>query len=200
MKSVQVLSVKKNEIIIKRPGRHRYSMLTVSLAIIVLSVIMLSSESLSTIASSMVYVYNPVNSLYNDTSNVIFTSSAMTLEKDSLDFIIPIKGSLIDIDSDGTISFAVDKSIMVMSPESGVVDEISISNDGIKYIKIRHTLEMYTIIQNLDIVGVSVGEAVKKGQDIAIAKEGSIVKMQILENNIPLIQLKINQSKIVWKD
>jgi len=148
----------------------------------------------------MVYVYNPVNSLYNDTSNVIFTSSAMTLEKDSLDFIIPIKGSLIDIDSDGTISFAVDKSIMVMSPESGVVDEISISNDGIKYIKIRHTLEMYTIIQNLDIVGVSVGEAVKKGQDIAIAKEGSIVKMQILENNIPLIQLKINQSKIVWKD
>jgi len=148
----------------------------------------------------MVYVYNPVNSLYNDTINVIFTSSAMTLEKDSLDFIIPIKGSLIDIDSDGTISFAVDKSIMVMSPESGVVDEISISNDGIKYIKIRHTLEMYTIIQNLDIVGVSVGEAVKKGQDIAIAKEGSIVKMQILENNIPLIQLKINQSKIVWKD
>ena len=32
------------------------------------------------------------------------------------------------------------------------------------------------------------------------AKEKDIVTMQILENNIPLTNIKVNQSKIIWKD
>lgn len=147
----------------------------------------------------MTYVYNPVNSLYNDTGELTFTSG-VAIEKELLDFIIPIKAKNIDIDVTGSIVFEIGESIMVKSPEAGVVSEIGFSNDGVKYIKIKHGIEMSTVISNLDIIGVVEGEVVKKGGDIATAKEGESITMQIFENNVPLTNLKINQSKIIWKD
>lgn len=199
MKTVEILSVKKNEILIRKPQRLRFGLLIVSIAIIISTLAIFSHEGLKDISSSMVYVYNPVNSLYNDNSGVVFTSG-LVLEKESLDFIIPIKSSHIDIDEFGTLSLEVGNSIMVMSPESGVVDEVGFSLDGEKYIKIRHSVEMYSIIQNVDMVGVSVGQVIKRGEDIATSKEGETVYMQILQNGTPISGLKINQSKIVWKN
>ncbi len=199
MKTVEILSVKKNEIIIKRPVRVKSPMLIVSIAIIILTMAVFSHESMNDITSSMVYVYNPVNSLYSDTSGVVFTSGLVS-EKDYLDFNIPIKSTNVQIDEMGTISLLVGQSIIVKSSEAGVVDEVGFSNDGYKYIKIRHTTEVYSIISNLSVVGVGVGQVVKRGEDIAVAKEGECVYMQILLNGLQVSNLKINQSKIVWKD
>lgn len=198
MKTVEILSIKKNEILIRKPQRVRFGVLMVSIAIIIFTLAIFSHEGLNDITSSMVYVYNPVNSLYSDNSGVVFTSG-LVLEKESLDFVIPIKSSQIEIDDFGTLSFEVGASIMVMSPESGVVDEVGFSLDGKKYIKIRHSVEVYSIIQNVDMIGVSVGQVIKRGEDIATSKEGSVLTMQILSNNTPISGLKINQSKIVWK-
>lgn len=199
MKTVEILSIKKNEIIIKKPAKVKSPMLIVSIMIIMLTMAIFSHESMNSIASSMVYVYNPVNSLYSDNSGVVFTGG-LVLEKDYLDFNIPIKSSSIQIDEGGTVSLLVGTSIIVKSSEAGVVDEVGFSNDGYKYIKIRHTTEVYSIISNLSIVGVSEGQVVKRGEDIAVAKEGEYVYMQILLNGLQVSNLKLNQSKIVWKD
>lgn len=199
MKTVEILSVKKNEIIIKRPVKVKNTMLVISIAIIMLTMAIFSHESMNDIASSMVYVYNPVNSLYSDNSGVVFTSG-LASEKDYLDFNIPIKSTSIQIDEKGTISLLVGPSIIVKASEAGVVDEVGFSNDGYKYIKIRHTTEVYSIISNLSIVGVGVGQVVKRGEDIAVAKEGEYVYMQILLNGLQVSNLKLNQSKIIWKD
>ena len=198
MSNVQILKITKTEIIIKKPRRPRRLMLS-SIICIVLLTALLSMEGLSSIASGMVHIYSPVNSLYSDTGDIVFTNGVV-IEKEMLDFIIPIKGGKVEVDASGNILFYIESSIMVKSPEAGVVDDIGFSNDGKKYIKIRHTIEMYTIISNVDIIGVSRGEVVKKGTDIATAKENEIVTMQILENNIPLSNIKVNQSKIIWKD
>lgn len=199
MKRAELLSITKNEIIIRKPKKYRGTLIIVPLLIIIVTMVMFSSESMSTIAKGMAYVYNPVNSLYSDNSGVVFTSGVLA-EKEMQDFIIPIKGGETSVDDNGDIHFKIVNSIMVMSPESGVVDSVGLSNDGIKYIKIRHSLNIYSIIENVDIVGVSVGQIVKRGEDIAIAKEGNIVTMRLLDGDAPVSGLKINQSKIVWKD
>lgn len=199
MKTVEILSIKKKEIVIRKPKKLKSGMLVLSLIIIALTMAIFSHESMNDIASSMVYVYNPVNSLYSDNSGVVFTGGFI-YEKDSLDFNIPIKSGTIQIDEGGTVSLLVGSSIIVKSSEAGVVDEVGISNDGYKYIKIRHTTEVYSIISNLSIVGVSEGQVVKRGEDIAVAKEGEYIYMQILLNGLPVSNLKLNQSKIVWKD
>lgn len=199
MKRAELLSITKNEIIIRKPKKYRGTLIIVPLLIIIVTMVMFSSESMSTIAKGMAYVYNPVNSLYSDNSGVVFTSGVLA-EKEMQDFIIPIKGGETSVDDNGDIHFKIVNSIMVMSPESGVVDSVGLSNDGIKYIKIRHSLNIYSIIENVDIVGVSVGQIVKRGEDIAIAKEGDIVTMRLLDGDAPVSGLKINQSKIVWKD
>lgn len=198
MKKAEILSIKKNEIVIKNPKRARVTMLVLSLITIVFTIAIFSHEGMRDFTSSMVYVYNPVNSLYSDNSGVVFTSG-LVLEKEALDFIIPIKGSSVSVDSTGTITFEVGGAIMVMSPESGVVDEVGFSLDGKKYIKIRHSVEVYSVIQNVDMVGVSAGQVVKRGEDIATSKEGENVTMQLLLNGTPISGLKINQSKIIWK-
>lgn len=199
MKRVELLSITKNEMVIRRPKKYSLALVIVPLLIIIATIVMFSSESMSTIAKGMAYVYNPVNSLYNDNSGVVFTSGVLA-EKEMQDFVIPIKGGETSIDDNGDIHFKVVNSIMVMSPESGVVDSVGLSNDGIKYIKIRHSLNIYSFIENVDIVGVSAGQIVKRGEDIAIAKEGTVVTMRLLDGDTPLSGLKINQSKIVWKD
>ncbi len=198
MSNVQILKITKTEIIIKKPRKPKRLMVS-SLILIILLTVVLSMEGLSTIASGMVHIYSPVNSLYNDIGDVVFTDGVV-VEKEMLDFIIPIRGGNVEVDASGNILFYVDNSIMVKSPEAGVIDDIGFSNDGKKYIKIRHTIEMYSIISNVDVIGVTQGEVVKKGTDIATAKENEIVSMQILENNIPLSNIKVNQSKIIWKD
>ncbi len=199
MKKAEILSIKKNEIVIRNPKKVRFTMLLLSLITIAFTVAIFSHEGMKDFTSSMVYVYNPVNSLYSDNSGVVFTSG-LVLEKESLDFIIPIKGSSVSVDGFGTITFEVGGAIMVMSPESGVVDEVGFSLDGKKYIKIRHSVEVYSIIENVDMIGVSAGQVIKRGEDIATSKEGENVTMQILLNGTPVSGLKINQSKIIWKN
>lgn len=198
MNNVQILKITKMEITVKKPRKSMKFMISSIISIVILTIV-LSFEGLSSISSGMVHIYNPVNSLYNDTGDVVFTSGGI-IEKEMLDFIIPIKGARVEVSSNGEVLFYVSNSIMVKSPESGVIDEVGFTNDGKKYIKIRHTIEMYSIISNVDIIGVSVGVVVNKGTDIATAKENDIVTMQILENNIPLTNIKVNQSKIIWKD
>ncbi len=199
MRKVQVLNITKNEIIIRKPTKLKNHLLIMSLVIIVSIMAIVSRESMSTIATSMTHVYNPVNSLYNDTSSIVFTSG-LAIEKELLDFIIPIKSTNTNIDSTGVITFKVGNSIMVKSSESGIVESVGITNDGVKFIKIRHSLDISSLLEGVDIVGVGENEVIKKGQDIATAVEGSSVRFTILENNTPISNIKIHQSKIIWKD
>ena len=56
------------------------------------------------------------------------------------------------------------------------------------------------MVENIDIIGVSEFETVKKGQDIATAKVGEKVTFKIYENDNIVKNLKINQSKITWEN
>ena len=155
-------------------------------------------EGVQQVASSMACIYNPVNSLYSDNSSIIFTSG-MLIEKDSLDFVLPISGAIVSVESNGNIVLIPSNSIMVKSTEGGVVDCVGTTLDGIKYIKIRHSQDVYSVIENVDVVGVKQNDIVKKGQDIATAITGDQIVLRLYHQDNQVTNIKLNQSKIVWQ-
>jgi hypothetical protein len=143
----------------------------------------------------VVALNNPVNSLYNDNSNVVFTNSNKLLN-----FIIPISGGSFSIENDGSICFRVGSSIMVTACEDGIVEYIGYSLNGKKCIKIKHTDNIYTLIENVDIVGVAINDIVKKGKDIATAKMGEFIVLRLFKNNNQVNNIKVENGKIIWQE
>lgn len=191
---VKILSVKRNEITIKiKKEKHNF----IFLSLCVFGLVMFLSLGIVDhgIIQTMATVYNPVNSLYNDNSDIVFTSMS-----NSLSFSLPIMGSLYEILSDGTIEFFGHKSIMIKTSELGVVEDVFINEDSKKCIKIRHADNVFSIVENIDIVGVNTGDIVKKGQDIATIRLDSRIKFSIYINNTKVSNIKIEQSKIVCQD
>lgn len=203
MKSrAEILSIKQNLIIVgKKNNRNRNIFYSSICAVIIVSILLcmsIDSVGVMQVASSMYYVYNPVNSLYSDNSSLIFANATIT--QNNLDFTVPIVSAKSEVLSSGDIVFQVINSIMVKSVENGIIEDIGVTNDGIKYIKIMHTVDVKSYIENVDIVGVNKYDRVKKGQEIATAKLGESIKLKILVNGEQLQNLKIQQSKIVWKE
>ena len=197
---VQILSVKRNQIIRKVKRKHLRMVTRLCLVAVISFVTFFSvgGVGVSQLCNSMCYIYNPVNSLYSDNSNIIFTN-VNAINKEILDFVVPITGAESHITARGDIEFTITNSIMVKTIEGGVVEEVGTTIDGVKYIKILHSLDVYSLIENVDILGVSKGEIVKKGQDIATAKVGHVVVLKLFDGNTQINNLVIKHSKILWE-
>lgn len=202
MNKVMILGVYKHEIICKkrtRKTRKNYLIYLSSIVIFLILSLSFGGSELKQVVNSMAYIYNPVNSLYNDNSDIVFTNGSV-LNVESLNFVVPIKSAEFDVLQNGTIIFKPVKSIMVTACESGVVDGVGVTNDGVKYIKIKHTADIYSLIENVDIVGVQENEIVKKGQDIATCKLGEKLTFQLFNGDIKLMNLQVDKSKIIWQN
>lgn len=202
MKSkVEIIQVVKKEIINKRTKGLRGVSLAMSAVLMccIVMILIIGRISINEIGSSMCYIYNPVNSLYSDNSGIVF-AGVNAVSRDNLDFCIPIVGGVNSIDNSGAIVISVGQSIMVKACESGIVEDVGESLDGKKYVKILHCLDVCSIIENIDIVGVEKGDIVKRGQDIATAKENSQVRLWLKSDGEIIENIKINESKIVWEN
>lgn len=195
-KKVVVLSLTKNEIIIKRPKNkinitHIGMYVSMVIILCVMSVVSFGLVDKGDVAQ----VFNPVNSLYNDNSDVIFTNGSVGKKE----FALPILGSVIE-NNGYQLDFVVAKSIMVMSPGGGIISECGQSINGVKYIKINHGNDIYSVIENVDIVGVEKGDVVKGGMDIATGKVGQTVSLRFYEGDVQVNGIKVEQSKISWEN
>lgn len=194
MNNATILKVSKQNISLLDRKKYRSIIYVCVLFFVILSNIMLvTDKKYQIIVNSVGANGSPVNSLYNDNSDIIFTNNKI------YDFVLPINGSIVSVQNDGNIMFDVVKSIMVMASEDGVVFQISSTLDGIKFIKIKHGDQLFSVIENVDIIGVSEGDIVKRGQDIATAKVGSSVTMRIIKNDIQITNITVNKSKIIWE-
>ena len=199
-KNVMILSITKNEItILKKKKRNPRAFLPVIFISFFVLCFATNINFLTEFKENILRVCSPVSSLYNDNSGVVFTNGGV-LEKDTVNLILPIKGATYEILEDGTVEFVVQKSIMVSSCDSGVVIDAGVSLDGVKFVTIKHNASVTTKIENIEILGVEVGETVKSGQDIATAKVDKIVRLRVYQNDVQVSNLKISKSKILWEN
>lgn len=192
---VVVLSLTKNEIVIKKKKNKAKKSYVFNFSIVAIMIVIAFCFLNNSVLNSVISVFNPVNSLYNDNSDVIFTSGTPT----RLEFSLPILGANVEINK-GVITFTTAHSIMIKAPEAGVVIDLGESLDGVKYLKIKHNNSITSIIENVDILGVSKNEIVKKGQDIATSKQGHNVTLRIYEDEVLIQNVKLDKSKIVWQN
>lgn len=199
-RKVQILSIKKNEIVLKSKNkRHKFFIMPIIFISFFILCFATDNSLFGEFRDNIIKAYNPVSSLYNDNSKTIFTSGDL-LEKDATNLTLPIKGASYEINSNGTIDFVVGNSIMVMACDSGRVDRVNTSLDGKKYVEISHKNGIKTIVIGVDIVGVNVGDIVKSGQDIATVNCGQKISLEIFQNDVQVTNLKIIKSKIVWEN
>ena len=195
-----ILSITKNEIVIlkKKSKSIRYfaPMLAITFFVLCFAT---NLNFFAQLKESIVKVCNPISSLYNDNSDVSFTNAGM-LEKDTINLVLPIKGATYEILEDGTIEFYVQKSIMVSSCDNGVVIDSGVSLDGVKFVTIKHNASVTTRLENIEILGVEIGETVKSGQDIATAKVDETIKLRVYQNDVQVTNIKISKSKILWEN
>ncbi len=143
-------------------------------------------------------IYNPLSKLYNEEDDAIFINNlnALILSKD-LHFILPVRSGDIKV-TNGDVIITVQDSIMVYAPEGGIVAECGVSNFNTKYIKIMHNESIYSIIDNVEVIGCEKGDVVKKGREIATATPNSAIKISIYNNNEKLLNLSVVKNNIEW--
>ena len=157
------------------------------------------SESVKSYINTANALNNPISSLYNDSSNILFAGKfSEILNSKNLKLISPVKFSEYTI-SNGEANFQIVNSIMIISPEKGIISNIGVTNSNEKFIEITHNAEIKTRIVNVNICGCVINQMVPKGKEIATAKPNSVVKFSVLISGTPLNTFEINNNEIVWE-
>lgn len=200
---IKLNSLTKKEIkhlYVKKITKNNIMTFSVTILLVVMLVLGLKfSNNFSGYDQLCTKVYNPINPLFNDNAVIMFTSKVLDkLSKKTLKFITPIKCSNIEF-SDGDINYTIDASIMIISPEDGIINSIGYMPNGEKYIEIAHSKNIVSRIENIYITGVVAGQVVAKGKDIATASIGSVVKFSVYEDGAKITNLKLNKNVISWE-
>jgi hypothetical protein len=201
-RNVEILSLKKNDIVyvVKLKKRKKINFSKINFVTFIVGVFAyFSLTSINYVSLVASVFYSPVNSLYNDSSEVVFTSGG-DIQKEKFIFTIPNIGGDYEVLEDGAILICAKNSIMIKSCEDGIVDDVGVDLDGNKYIKINHGKKYQTIISGVDISGVDKGVIVKRGQDIATSQISHKIFLRIYENGVQVKNPKIEQNKIVWEN
>ncbi len=143
----------------------------------------ISYMNVNNIVDTATYIYKPTNPLYFDMGNIVFTNglNKIVLKEKTFKFN-PIVNYVNYQISENFIDFFVEENISLYAPESGVVSDIYIESNNIKCVKIKHSKSTYSIIKNVNILGVHLGALVKQNQMIGTVKNNTYVKMLIEVN------------------
>lgn len=190
MKKISIVNLYRHNIVHKNTKNIQCKNFVISLVVCVITVFsfvyLVKVNNDVKIATG---VFNPISELYRDVEVASFVSGG------NISFIVPIKTEKYIINSDNIV-FKATSSIMVYAPCDGIVDSIDVND--YKYIKIKHTSELYSIISNVDIVGVKEGDIVKQGKEIATAKPNTEICFFIENKNERVKNLYLNKSFIKW--
>lgn len=165
---------------------------------ILFSLKMINITSVNQVINTATYIVNPINPLYFDMGNIVFTNgyNVVRLEDKNLSFVVPVIYSQTEI-KDNKIEFTIGNNPILKASENGVVSDIYYENN-IKCIKIKHSKDTYSIIKNVDVLGVHLGAIVKQNQTIGTVKLNSIVTY-IVEVGGEYKSLELNKETICVK-
>lgn len=141
-------------------------------------------------------VYNPITKLYNDEENIIFTNNDNVITNNGT-FVLPLISSNINV-INNQIEIVPVENIMCIAPCSGIVEEIGKTSDGNKYIKIKHSTKLTSIIEGVVTFGVEKGNIVKQGENIATANHNKKIVFSIYKNGKIVENLRIEKNHILW--
>lgn len=189
MNKIKIIALYKHNVVYRNVKKRNISSLIFSFSLVLILFGLLIGFNKSSTFSQSVTTLNPINELYRDVQVATFVYTENT------NFIVPVKSVNVE-NFDSSILFTVGESIMVIAPASGEIVEIG--NGENRYIKIKHSDSLYSIISGIEISGVKVNQFVKQGKEIATAKPNSKVKFELIKDGKTISGLYIYKSFIKW--
>lgn len=191
MKKLNVINLYKINIVHKNIKNKQLKLFAYSLLICFVSVFLFSYFTLvNKNISTAVKVFNPIAELYRDVEAASFVGASNN------EFIVPIKTEKYKINPNNIV-FEITSSIMVYAPANGVI--FSIDDGQNKLIKIKHADDLFSCIENVEIVGVKVGDIVKQGKEIATGKVGEFLIFSVEQDGKKVNNFYLNKSYIKWE-
>lgn len=196
---VEIISLKKNEVIYKKKHKKFNTITTICLMLSVLVVLVASGKVYlnSYDSNAIISSLNPIYSPYVETGNMIFTDSDYDLDSKELNFVAPVNFKDYEI-FENEIVFEVLGDNIIKAIEDGVVVEINSTNNDVKFIKILHCDNYVSVYEGIDVCGVSVGQKIDKSASIGTAK-ASEIKLSLYKDNNALLVDNIFDNQIVCK-
>ncbi len=155
------------------------------------------NKNMEQIFTSASQVFNPLSGLYNENESAIFINSGSYIFTKDLEFCLPVKSGKVEV-KNNEVNITVQDSIMVYACEGGIVTECGISNSGSKYIKIMHSESIFSIVDNVDVIGCDQGDVVKKGREIGTCTPNSIVKISFFKDEKIAENIVVEKNVIKW--
>lgn len=207
MERATIVSIRKQQIIYHNKKVGRPMGLVTSISIFAVLVMCFSclkvmdNKVINEVFHIAQNVYNPVQPLYSDNSDINFASSTFTMylkKNEDVKLTFPVRASSFE-EKGEYILFTADSSIMVLSPEDGVVVAISTTADGKKYIEVKHSEGLSTRLVGMDVTGVTIGQTVKQGQELATLDDTKQLMFYVIKDGGVVPKISVEHQNIVWE-
>lgn len=100
----------------------------------------------------------------------------------------------------GVFSFKASENFTIKSSGDGIVKEVGVMENGLKYVLIKHSNNIYTRYENLKIVGVGKNFLVKNINCIGTSSVDNPLKFMVYNNDKIIENIKIENGEIKWGD
>lgn len=148
------------------------------------------------VVNNIKYIISPITSLYSDKNDLQFTWSDSFVVEDGYEFYLPLMSNNIKI-VDGNIIIQASLSTIIKPIESGVIESIGDSIDGVRYIKIKHSENLYSIIENIDIISVHTGDYVTRDTIVGTSNINDSIICSLYKDDSRLKNISIYKNKIL---
>ena len=202
MKKLQIVNMYKNNIVYKNHKNKLRKNTLISSVVFCLLVFtccytkIVGGANAGDWYSDVGAVYNPITKLYNDEENLIFTNNDNVITNNGT-FVMTLVSSSVSV-VNNQIEIIPIENIMCVAPCSGIVEEIGKTSDGNKYIKIKHSTKLSSIIEGVATFGIDKGNIVKQGENIATAEYNKKIVLSIYKNGKIVENLRLEKNRILW--
>ncbi|MBQ9792109.1 MAG: hypothetical protein IJW28_05990 [Clostridia bacterium] len=187
---------KNTESIVKKNSVKKISFILISFALIlVMGVGIINNEHIDLI-NNIAYIFNPITSLYSDKNDLQFTWSENYVDDSSVKYTLPLLSNDIKI-VDGNVIIKSMSNAIIKPIEKGVVIEKSEDLQGVRYVKIKHSENTFSIIENLDVITVNELDLVDKNTILGTSKINENIILSIYHNNEKIKDISLNKNMVI---
>ena len=87
---------------------------------------------------------------------------------------------------------------VVRGMECGYVKKIGENNLKQRYIELQHTDKLSSVIYGVDVIGVGVGQYIKKGDLLGTLEKSNTLTIKLFKQGNQIIDVNVVDDHIVW--
>ncbi len=198
---IEIVNITKNHInYIKKTQKNIKNHASARKILAIVSVFMFTI-----LTSAYVMIFAKDTRYYTTFNNLITRNMGMEsiidevcgVKESELHFALPIKTTHTEV-HDGYIKMTMTEDNVVRGMECGYVKKIGENNLKQRYIELQHTDKLSSVIYGVDVIGVGVGQYIKKGDLIGTLEKNNTLIIKLFKQGSQIIDVNVVDNHIIW--